>query len=96
MKAEARGKYGGVKVHLDGDEAGVFLAAYRTGGINHVNEAHKFQVKLGEKIDHLLKEIPNLLDDRTDEQIREAMERDLAKIHDQQAAMGEGKDWRRV
>lgn len=94
MKIEPRGKYAGVKVHLDGDEAEEFLKAYKKDGLK--DKAVEFQVKLGKKISKLLEDVPNLFKDRTEEQIKASMEKDLEKIHQQQKAMGEGKDWKKV
>ena len=101
MKIEARGKYAGVKVHLDGDEAQDFLDYFNANmkGASfkgEINILPKFALKLGEKITRLIKEVPNLLEDRTDEQVEEALQADLEKIEKQLAAKGEGKDWKKV
>ena len=101
MKIEARGKYAGVKVHLDGDEAQQFLDLVRLKGEGkQANKAEEraitFAHKLGKKIDKLIEEVPNLLEDRTEEQIQASMEKDLDKILEQKKAIAAGKDWKKV
>ena len=97
MKIEPRGKYAGVKVHLDGDEAGAFLKWADGKWSTEPNPSLvKFASKLGGKIQRLIEEIPNLLEDRTEEQIKDALEGDQEKIEKQLAALSGGKDWKRV
>lgn len=98
MKIEARGKYAGVKVHLDGDEAEMFLA-FTAKKIGYDEEARvmKFVSKLGGKIQSLIGEIPNLLEDRTEEQILDALQSDASKIEKQLKALKKGGDqWQHV
>ena len=100
MKIEPRGKYAGVKVHLDGDEAGELLEFFKSTSPAHKIKAlpipERFALKLGNKINNLIGEMPNLLEDRTEEQIKEALEGDQEKIEAQLAAMEKGKDWKKV
>lgn len=56
----------------------------------------KFAEKLGNKIDKLLVEHPNLLKERTEEEIQASMDHDLEKIEAQKSAMAKGKDWKKV
>ena len=98
MKIESRGKYPGVKVHLDAEEAEMFLefvSAKGEGGASK-KDIIKFAEKLGNKIDKLLDENPDLLKERTEEQIQASMNHDLEKIEAQKAAMAKGKDWKKV
>ena len=97
MKIEPRGKYAGVKVHLDGEEAGMFLKwAESAHPFTQPDAIIKFASKLGNKVQKLIKEVPNLLEDRTEEQIKEALTGDAAKIEKQLAALEKGKDWKKV
>lgn len=101
MKIEARGKYPGVKVHLDGEEAQMFLDFIGNQTAIKVTEkanptVAQFATKLGKKVQKLIGEFPNLLSERTPEQIKESLNGDLEKIHDQLAAMSSGKDWKKV
>ena len=101
MKIEARGKYPGVKVHLDGDEAKEFLN-YRLAEKKGIAEGSllnfppTFAQKLGKKIEKLIEEVPHLLEERTEEQILASMEKDLEKIEEQKKAIAKGKDWKKV
>ena len=98
MKIEPRGKYAGVKVHLDGDEAMIFSRLWKNGKPDQAEPAKilSFAIKLGGKINTLLKDMPNLLEDRTKEQIQEALLGDQAKIKKQLDAMKTGSDWKKV
>ena len=118
MKIEPRGKYAGVKVHLDGEEAGVLLDILDKAQIDELNtdkfiyelasvggdsitldtirRSIQFASNLGGKIHRLIQEVPNLLEDRTEAQIKEALEGDQEKIEKQLAAFEKGKDWKKV
>lgn len=95
MKIEPRGKYAGIKVHLDGDEARMFLMLKALGPVEFT-PISKFALTLGKHITKLVKEIPNLLEDRTEAQIQEALLGDQAKIAKQLDAMKTGSDWKKV
>lgn len=98
MKIEARGKYAGVKVHLDGDEAEVFLDFIKAKGEGEKiqKRIEKFAFKLGGKIEALLEEKPYLLKDRTEEQIEAALTSDAEKIEAQLKVLKKGGDWKKV
>jgi len=101
-KVEPRGKYAGVKVHLDGEESKLFLAF-----VKQPEGQHKFHLdesdpviklvsKLGKKIKKLQFEVPTLLEDRTEEEIKKTLLRDQAKIKEQLDAIEAGQDWKQV
>lgn len=94
MKIEARGKYAGVKVHLDGDEAAMFLDF--TKGETKKADVIEFASKLGKKIHKLVGEHPNLLKERTEEEIKASLLSDKEKIENQLHAMSSGEDWKKV
>jgi hypothetical protein len=107
MKIEPRGKYPGVKVHLDEEECQELLkgAADNPGGSKKGNGGfmdHEvrilagFAVKLARKIRQLQIEMPELLDERTEEQIRKELEIERDKSAKKLAAMDKGKDWKKV
>lgn len=100
MKAEARGKYPGVKLHLDGEECKALLSwynMYRTGGeIVPVAVPLEFTRKASKHIKELRANHPDMLKDRTDAKIRAALLRDLEKIETQLSALEKGKDWTQV
>lgn len=104
MKIEPRGKYAGVKVHLDGEEAGLFLEwaeeyhSYPQTKLHPDKDVKviNFASKLGGKIQKLVGEMPNLLEDRTEEQIEKSLKGDAEKIEKQLKAIKKGKDWKKV
>ncbi|MGE3341568.1 MAG: hypothetical protein AB7J46_06765 [Candidatus Altimarinota bacterium] len=98
LKTERRGKYGGEKLHLDAEQCKVLLGWHQErkfgGNTNSSNEwAVEFTKAVAKSIKDLLKEHPDMLEERTPEQIKEALLRDKAKIEKQLAA---GKDWKSV
>ena len=96
MEFESRAKYKGVKVHLDEVECQAFLD-WRKNWKKTGNQDNDFlldQISLISKaIKDLLKTNPDVLKDRTPEQITEALNKDKAKIEKQLAA---GKKWKEV
>ena len=102
MKIEKRGKYPGVKVHLEPDEVLPFkqLAedAAKAGKSYAGTPMNYFVIalKMGRKILAVEKECPDLLDKRTPEQIRESLLKDQAKIAKQLAAGIESGAWMKV
>jgi hypothetical protein len=85
VKIEKRGKYPGVKVHLDRDEVRVFLG--QMGGYPDL------VAKLRREIEKELKEHPDLLEERTPEQIKEELQLELRKAQEKLAKMEQGKQW---
>lgn len=106
MKIETRGKYPGIKVHLDPDECVVFLAL----ASDHKKEGSEYQatsgaqipsyfslsVKLGKKIAALREENPTLFDERTPEQIHATLSKELIESQEKLAAIGKGADWKKI
>lgn len=93
MKIEPRGKYPGVKVHLDEKECEAVLTDAKKTDKKAFLE---FGLKLASKIFKLQQEKPNLLDARTDEEIRAELEEERDKAIKKLAAMDEGKDWKGI
>ena len=99
MEADSRGKYAGVKLHLDEKESQKLLdwnearKAGKTPAVTLGYEAIEFCKQVAKAIKILLKEHPEALQPRTPEQIKAAMLRDKAKIEKQLAA---GKKWKEV
>lgn len=76
MKVEPRGKFGGVKIHLDKEEVEVLLTKAPPNISEELSsKAIKLPgvfgliAKMGKKIQALLQENPKLLEDRTDEEV---------------------------
>lgn len=90
MKVEPRGKYAGVKIHLDREESEALLAAcdeFDTPKMTII--LHTF----GRKIHQKMEEFPDLLEDKTEEQIAEALKLEQEKATLKLARIAEGKVW---
>ena len=98
MKIEKRGKYPGVKIHLEPDEVAVLtkLATdFKAIGkpLSDVLDYFTLSVKMGKKILKQVTADPSMLIERTPAQVTEALLRDKAKIEAQLAA---GEGWKDV
>jgi len=81
MKIESRGKYPGVKVHLEPSECETFLALYKdskTIGAGNKGTYFGLAVTLGEEINSLLQDHPTVLKPRSDEEIAEALKKEAS------------------
>lgn len=99
MKIEKRGKYPGIKVHLDDQECQEFLKL--SDDATHAELAPKkdaigIAIKIGGKLRKLMAEYPTLLVERTPAEIEESLKRDREKIEKQLTAMKQGDDWKGV
>lgn len=101
MKVESRGKYEGVKIHLDAEEAKILLqevsmlkGAY--GDEVNVKTPIGLARKMGLKIREKLKENPKLLEKRTDEEIAAILVKEVEKASLQLERVKSGKDWKKV
>lgn len=86
MKAEPRGKYAGIKLHLDEKECQAILKG----------EFPDFLKKVGKTISQMMAEHPDMLKERTQMQIVKALKRDQKKIVEQLAAIDKGGNWKAV
>lgn len=102
MKIEKRGKYAGVKVHLEPDEVQPFLDVYQDyvqagmGTPTGVIDYFSLSVKLGKKIKQLIADEPNLLKPRTPEEIEAELKNEFESAKLKLAAMKQGKDWKEI
>jgi len=101
MKIEKRGKYAGVKVHLEPDEAEVYMkfasdmekSGHKIqGGISYLS----LSAKLGKKISALMVEEPGLLKARTPDEIKVELENEFESAKLKLAAIKQGGDWKEV
>lgn len=88
MKLEPRGKYPGIKIHLDEVEVKAL-----TNPPPSEMEAFAFTTRLGKKIRALMAEFPDLLAPRTEEQIKAELQLELEKSQLKLAKMAEGAKW---
>ena len=110
MKIEKRGKYAGVKVHLEPDECEEFIKlATDMGKVEidggYANSPHfppkgfnymTLSTKLGKKISKLLKEEPSLLKERTPEEIQHELEVELESAQKKIHALKTGGNWKEI
>lgn len=93
MKIEPRGKYAGIKVHLDGEEVEKFLRWVKGGDTAVINYPIQFAGKLAKQINSLLSEHPNLLKDRTEEEIKAALLKEQEEATKKLEKIKHGEKW---
>jgi hypothetical protein len=103
VKVESRGKYAGVKVHLDTEECEVLMGmadatAYPTHAVVMTTFAVPLKLarKMGQSIKELLSEQPGLLKERTPEQIAAILAKESEKAGIQLNRLKNGKDWKKI
>lgn len=92
MKLEPRGKYAGVKVHLDGEECGEIISI--PPGAK--DEMLSFYISLRKHILKLQKVRPDLLKDRTPAQVEAELKEEAAKATMKLAKAGVAGEWNKV
>ena len=98
-KYEARAKYSGCKIHLDGPECKDLLAWLRlheTGNATKPMFPYSFTKAVARAIKNLLHEYPHMLEDRSEEEVKVALKKDQLKIKQQLGKLAVGGDWKQV
>jgi hypothetical protein len=94
MKLEPRGKYAGVKVHLDADECQALMIAFPEGSKAHKDFAvYSFPGKLAGKLHKLVKEFPDMLEDKSDDHVEAVLKAEAIKANAKLKALAIGADW---
>lgn len=96
MKAEKRGKYSGVKLHLDGPECEFYLKLSKNPTPKLFAEAGNIAVKIGAKIAKLQAEYPSLLKERTKVEIQHELEVELESADKKIKALKSGGNWQDI
>lgn len=98
MKIEPRGKYPGIKIHLDEKEVEEFIGLNPDGKATVVSSGvgEALRKRLRTKVKDLLHEVPWLLKERTSEQIIAELTIEKEKSEKKLAAIAAGKDWKEV
>lgn len=99
MKLEARGKFGGVKIHLDAEECKAFLKQYPPQGVwipSTANFALTFPRVFAKKLRTLLLEVPDLLKDKSPEQVAQVLTHEAEKAAAKLAALKKGEAWQEI
>lgn len=102
MKIEKRGKYPGVKVHLDPEEVEPFLKLAEYAKTAQLSPQYKGEdwftiaLKMAKKLTKVKEEDPDFLKERTPEQIKASMLKDMEKINAQLKAGVEDGSWKHI
>lgn len=106
MKIEKRGKYPGVKAHLEKDECELLMSFAADYALAHPDKTGSIKgkesngiilaFKLGKKIKLLLDEEPGLLQERTEEEILATLSKEAIESDLKLKAIGQGADWKKV
>ncbi len=97
IKVESRGKYAGVKLHLEPDECEVLLKALNQDHHSPLVESVvPLSLKMGKKIKTLLAEDPDLLTDRSPERVAAILVKEVEKASAQLDALRNSSDWKHL
>ena len=99
MKIERRGKYPGVKVHLEKGECEMLIKLWESmKGINIAASTTDiaFLFKLARKVSNLAEEEPTLLEERSEEEILATLSKEAIESDLKLKAIGKGADWKKV
>src|SRR4051812_46717847 len=99
MKVESRGKYPGVKLHLEPEEVEIILTyldeetkGFPVKGQPASLSPSQLLLKMGKKIRALQEETPGLLDERTPEQVKAILVKEVEKAAMQLKMVEAGQD----
>lgn len=88
MKIERRGKYPGVKLHLDGEECKILM----TDGLEYCN----LLLEVGTAVRYAIANDPTLLEERTEEEIKATLMKEYVESEKKLAHIKDGLDWKKV
>lgn len=94
MKIERRGKYPGVKLHLDGEECKALIdpnAPIAAWGIGNT-----IAKDIRKAVAKAIKEDPTLLEERTEEEIKATLMKEYVESEKKLAHIKDGLDWKKV
>lgn len=90
MKVESRGKYPGVKLHLEPEEVETVLSWKDFDG------THPLLRKMGKKIAELQEETPNLLTERTPAEVEAILVKEVEKQSIQLKRLRNGQEYSKI
>jgi len=100
MKAESRGKYAGVKLHLEPEECELLIAVSKTMTVADFNSqlaaAVPLIAEMCKQVRKLSIKLPKLLEERSTEEIAAIMAKEIEKQKLQLAQLKAGADWKTV
>ena len=99
MKIERRGKYPGVKLHLDGDECKALAHTTDSGFLNRPEFSHisgEMMREIRKAVAKAIKEDPTLLDERTEEEIKATLMKEYVESEKKLKHIKDGLDWKKI
>lgn len=92
MKLERRGKYPGVKLHLDGEECEKLLS--------HESPFHggsgEILLMIYHQVQKAIEDDPTLLEERSEEEIKATLMKEFVESEKKLAHIKDGLDWKKV
>lgn len=100
-KCERRGKYAGTKIHLGAEASQLLIDLYRNHqGMIAIGEDLKhgqdLLLSIGRCLSKLIIEYPDMLKDRTPEQVKAELENEFESAKQKLKAIEEKGDWKEV
>lgn len=95
-KVEKRGKYKGVKIHLSDDASQLLMNFSDSYDPTIRLQVEVLCIDIGKKIKKLQDEYPNLLVDRSPEEIKAELENEFESAKKKLEAIESKKDWKQV
>ena len=97
-KSDVRGKFSGCKLHADAEDCNIILKWHADYKANQQSQLVQEQAidlckRLAKSVKAVLAEHPDMLEERTAEQVKAALQKDAEKIAKQLKA---GKNWKAV
>lgn len=101
MKLEPRGKFGGVKIHLDANEtqqllnatAAPFEGALHKVPVTNLQISAQLADRMGRKVRELMKEHTDLLQDKSPEQVAKELQLEIDKSQKKLQLLAGGNKW---
>lgn len=95
-KCERRGKFPGTKIHLGAETSQLLIDLYKGPTPNIRSDVYDLCVAIGRCLSKLIIEYPNLLKDRTPEEIKAELENEFTSAQKKLEAIAAKKDWTQV
>jgi len=94
IKFERRGKYPGVKIHLDREECEALVG--KPHNIPLTTKAFELAAMIRKKLIRAIEEDPSILEERTEEEIKATLMKEYVESEKKLAHIKDGLDWKKV
>lgn len=95
-KCERRGKWPGTKIHLGADTSQLLIDLYKTPTIDIREDVYDLCISIGKCLSKLIVEYPDMLEDRTPEQVKAELENEFESSKQKLEAIASKKDWKEI